>query len=394
MLLHIFMEGVSRSFHTTIDQRVPSLLSVFSPLAVEFFWFVIFSTRRSDFVSGKMSRRPAADRWTVIMWHKEGLTIADICRKTGFKREFVSRWIKKFENSECGDGMEDAKHTGRPRKRTLKVERAVETKMRGKRRRSSRIVARDLKRQKIADISYVTVQRAAHNRGLRPYRRPKTSRLAAKHKQERLRFAKANRNKDWSCVVFSDEHKFKLFKGGNPSHDQVWAKSVTEVPPKEVERWGLTVDVWAGISSRGKTELFIYKGSLDGKGYQHILEQALLPRAKALFKGEKGGWQLQQDKATPHTSKSTMRFLKQKGIAVVEGWPTKGDDINPMENLWAILDERLEQKKFRTKKSMEAAVRQIWKNIDSQLLYKLIDSVPDRLRRIVKAKGGSIKTVH
>ena len=157
---------------------------------------------------------------------------------------------------------------------------------------------------------------------------------------------------------------------------------------------GLTVDVWAGISSRGKTELFIYKGSLDGKGYQHILEQALLPRAKALFKGEKGGWQLQQDKATPHTSKSTMRFLKQKGIAVVEGWPTKGDDINPMENLWAILDERLEQKKFRTKKSMEAAVRQIWKNIDSQLLYKLIDSVPDRLRRIVKAKGGSIKTVH
>ena len=90
MLLHIFMEGVSRSFHTTRDQRVPSLLSVFSPLAVEFFWFVIFSTRRSDFVSGKMSRRPAADRWTVIMWHKEGLTIADICRKTGFKREFVS----------------------------------------------------------------------------------------------------------------------------------------------------------------------------------------------------------------------------------------------------------------------------------------------------------------
>src|SRR5882724_6627215 len=291
-----------------------------------------------------MSRRTPADRWTVITWHKEGLTVADICRKTGFDRQFVSRWIKKFEKSECGDCIEDDRRTGRPRKRTARVERAVENKMRGKRLRSSRIVARDLKRQKIADISYTTVQRAAHDRGLRPFRRPKPSRLTAKHKQDRLRFAKANRKKDWSAVVFSDKHKFKQFKGGNPAHDQVWAKSVSEVPPKEVERWGLTVDVWAGISPRGKTELFIYEGGLDGKGYQHILEQALVPRAKALFKEEKGGWELQQDKATPHTSKSTTRFLDQKGIAVVERRPTKGDDINPMENLWAILDERLEQK--------------------------------------------------
>ena len=37
-------------------------------------------------------------------------------------------------------------------------------------------------------------------------------------------------------------------------------------------------------------------------------------------------------------------------VAVVEGWPTKGDDINPIENLWAILDERLEGKKIKTAK--------------------------------------------
>jgi len=35
---------------------------------------------------------------------------------------------------------------------------------------------------------------------------------------------------------------------------------------------------------------------------------------------------------------------------VVEGWPTTGDDINPIENLWAILDDRLESKKFTTEK--------------------------------------------
>ena len=41
---------------------------------------------------------------------------------------------------------------------------------------------------------------------------------------------------------------------------------------------------------------------------------------------------------------STEGWLEQHGVAVVEEWPTKGDDINPSENLWAILDERLEDK--------------------------------------------------
>ena len=130
------------------------------------------------------------------------------------------------------------------------------------------------------------------------------------------------------------------------------------------------------------------------QAYQNLLQQKLIPIAREWFGDEKVDWELQQDKATCHTAKSTMRFLEEKSIEVVEGWPTKGDDINPMENLWAILDERLEDKKFRTKTGMVKAVHAIWKEIDDQMLQNLIGSVPDRLRRIRKAKGGSIKSVH
>ena len=230
---------------------------VFSPLyTFDFSFFHIFLGPR------RMSRRTAADRWSVITLHNKGLTVAEIQRDTGFERRFISRWIDKFES---GDTIEDGKRTGRPRKRTNKVEQIIERKMRGKRRRSSRVIARDLKRQKIANISHMTVQRAAHDRGLRPFRRRVTSRLTPKHKKNRLRFATATRNKDWSTVVFTDEHRFKQFKGSNPMHDSVWAKSPSEVPGKEVERWSFTVDVWAGISSRGKTGLFIYEGTLNDK---------------------------------------------------------------------------------------------------------------------------------
>jgi transposase len=256
------------------------------------------------------------------------------------------------------------------------------------------VIARELKKQKVADVSYTTVQRTVHRRGLHAFKQRKTSRLSKAHKHGRLQFAKNNIKKDWSNVVFSDEHRFKQFKGGNPRHNFVWAKSVSEVPGQEMERWGLTVDAWGGFSSQGKTELSFYEGTLDAPAYQDILQKKLLPAAQGWFQDEKEGWELQQDKATCHTAKSTTDWLEQHGVKVVEGWPTKGDDINPIENLWAILDERLEDKKFKTEKGMKKAIRQVWDEVDLSLLHNLIHSIPDRLRRIRKAKGGSIKAVN
>ena len=151
-----------------------------------------------------MSRRAPEDRGAVITWHKQGLT----------------RWIAKYNDS---GSLDDAKRAGRPRKLSKSVEQTVERKMRKKRRRSSRVVARELKRQKVCDVSYTTIQRTVHRRGLHAFKQQKTSRLSQAHKRGRLQFAKTNIKRDWSHVVFSDEHTFKQFKGGNPRHNFVWA---------------------------------------------------------------------------------------------------------------------------------------------------------------------------
>ena len=192
-----------------------------------------------------------------------------------------------------------------------------------------------------------------------------------------MEFAKTNIKRDWSHVVFSEEHRHAIQRR-QPRHNFVCAKSVSEIPGHEMERWGLA----------GNTELAFYQGTLDADSYQNILKNSLLPAAQEWYEDEKGRWELQQDKASCHTAKSTERWLEQHGVAVVERWPTKGDDINPIENLWAILDERLEDKKFKTEKGMKKAIRQLWDELDSSLY-----SIPDRLRRIRKAKGGSIKAV-
>ena len=117
------------------------------------------------------------------------------------------------------------------------------------------------------------------------------------------------------------------------------------------------------------------------------------PRKSGLKTKSKSG-NSSNDKASCHTAKSTKRWLEQHGVGVVEAWPTKGDDINPMENLWAILDDKLEHKKFTTEEGMKKSTRELWDEVDSSLLHNLIHSIPDRLRRIRKAEGGSIKAVN
>ena len=338
-----------------------------------------------------MVHRSEADRWEVVTWHKEGSKPAEIVRKTGFDVQFVDRWINRFEQT--GTVQED-RRSGRKRKHSEAVDSAVETMMAGKQRRSTRVVARLLKGQKKADISYRTVSRIAHSRGLRPYRMQTGSRLTDIHKTKRLAFAREFKDKDWSSTFFTDEHTFKQFKPANPMHDVIWARNASEVPDREVERWASSVNVWAGISSRGKTDIHFYEGTLKAEDYQNILEESLLPAAQEQFEDEGDEWELQQDKATCHVARSTKELLDEHGVTVFDSWPTKGDDVNPMENLWAILDERLQARKFKTVAGMKKAIRKEWKNIDQSTIDNLIGSVPGRLRNIIKAKGGSIKRIH
>ena len=90
-------------------------------------------------------------------------------------------------------------------------------------------------------------------------------------------------------MVFSDEHKFKQFKGGTPRHNFFWPKSVGEVAGKEMERWGLTVDAWGGFSWHDKPDLVFYEDTLDAPAYQDISKNSLLPAAKEWFGDERDG---------------------------------------------------------------------------------------------------------
>jgi len=193
--------------------------------------------------------------------------------------------------------------------------------------------------------------------------------------------------------VFSDEHIQAIQRRQPTTQLLSGPNAVSEVPGKEMDAVGSDGGCMGRIQlPRNKLNWHCMNGTLDAHTYI-VADEAVAGCARVVFKTKRKRGNSNRTKHLAIQQSPLSVGWSSMGLIVVEGWPTKGDDINPIENLWAILDERLESKKFKTENGMKKAIRQVWDEVDLSLLHNLINSIPDRLRRIRKAQGGPIKAV-
>ena len=74
-------------------------------------------------------------------------------------------------------------------------------------------------------------------------------------------------------------------------------------------------------------------------------------------------------------------------------WPGNSPDLNPIENLWAVVKKRLRKHNCTTKTKLTTTILQIWtEDTEIQNISKnLLDSMPNRVQKVKAARGGRIK---
>jgi transposase len=129
--------------------------------------------------------------------------------------------------------------------------------------------------------------------------------------------------------------------------------------------------------------VIIKHGTVDGKVYV----EKVIPRSEIISRMNDthgpNNWVLMQDGASAHTKLTTMSYLESQ-CQVLKGWPSNSPDLNPIENLWAIMKSRVADLAPETLESLEDIIT----DISDDELWHLISSMENRLAECVKANGG------
>ncbi|KAG1415692.1 hypothetical protein G6F59_009639 [Rhizopus arrhizus] len=221
--------------------------------------------------------------------------------------------------------------------------------------------------------------------------------LKAIHMKKRLAWANAHKDwtkDDWRRMVFSDETKVNVW--GSDGVKYYWKRVDDKLRFHHLDltvkggggsvmMWGcITYDV-PGYACR------IYDGTMKKEDYVHILDITLMDTLNYYNYDPKNIY-FQQDNDPKHTSKVAKAWFEENNFdsKSIYSWPAQSPDLNPIEHVWHHLKLKLSAYETRAK-----GVYKLWDQIEEQWARftkddcrKYIDSMPDRIKAVIQAKGG------
>lgn len=187
-------------------------------------------------------------------------------------------------------------------------------------------------------------------------------------------------------VIFVDESCVEMCANGRIAFHQKssdFEKKCNRIPrPKHSYK----VNVWAGISYKGKTSICIFTGIMDSEIYQKILRDNFVTFTSENFPN---GYRLYQDNDSKHTSKSTKAWMEDNGILDhIMKTPASSPDLNPIENVWASMKQYLSNvHKPRTRDELVGGIKAFWASLTAAQCGRYIDHIHRVIPYIVLNKG-------
>ncbi len=75
---------------------------------------------------------------------------------------------------------------------------------------------------------------------------------------------------------------------------------------------------------------------------------------------------------------------------MTQGMPPQSPDINPIEHLWDVVEReiRIVDVQPTNLQQLRDAIMSIWTNISEEYFQHLVESMPWRIKAVLKAEGG------
>lgn len=238
-----------------------------------------------------------------------------------------------------------------------------------------------------------TVRRYLLKAGRRARRPIRKQLLTERMKQKRLAWAECYKEwttEDWRRVMFSDESHF-LVQGQRSQY--VRRSKNEEITEEHMNQYIKNPEkrmFWGCFHHNGVGSLYPIKGIMNADSYMQVVNTKVENDMADAFPAGEGIFQ--HDLAPCHTANKVKKLFAEKGIRVLE-WPGNSPDLNPIENLWAIVKLEARKRDCTTMDKMTQSLIDIWYSepILKHHCSQLIDSMPRRIKEVIKKRGGHIK---
>lgn len=289
-------------------------------------------------------------------------------------------WIERWEQERS---VKDKERSGRPRctaeeedERIISL--AEERKF---------ITPKQIKNELKVDISAKTVRRRLDEVDLHGRVAKKEYVLEEEDISRRLSFADGYANwtvDDWSYVIFSDETHIEVF-----GRDRVWVQrpTGTAYEPEYISQHmphSERVSLWGCFCARGIGQAEIFVGKFDAEKYVDILQHNLIQTALHFYPS--GPWWFQQDNAPQHKANVSKAWFHNHGVSLID-FPPYSPDLNPIENLWNIIKQRVERRLVHTVDEVERVLKEEWEAVNTELLAQLVATMPARCQEVHNNRG-------
>ena len=328
------------------------------------------------------------EKGIIVALRDEGKSLADISSKLGRSRSCVSKFLTR--KAESGS-IDHAPVPGRPRKTTPRTDRKIVRAVKLDARVSSKEIKEEMELKGV--VSDRTIRRLIRESGYRGGWSLKKSFVSEDNKKKRVKWAQEHINwtsEQWRRVIWSDESPYTV-RGSTKF--RVWRLPNTRYDPKHTRgtvKHSGKINVWGCVSAHGVGTLHLIEGIMDQQVYRQILIHHLKSSKEKLFPAKRAKWIFQQDNDPKHTAKSVQAYLKNKEYVLLD-WPSQSPDLNPIENLWAIIEHRLRHRICKNETELFALLKAQWEKLEPKLLTQLVDSMPERCAAVIESRENPTK---